>query len=282
MKDKSTSTLKIIIIILIFIVSMLFYTRYIGTSGLNIKEYAIKDENIPKSFEGIKIVHFSDLHYGSTVFEKELKHLVKRINDQVPDIIVFTGDLIEDNVTLSDKDINNIVSILGKLDAKIKIYTIKGNHDYHNDYYDKIIDKLNWTNLNNTYDIIYNNSNIPIIMVGIDDLSQGKPDYKNAFSYLNEINDKYYTIILTHEPDSVNNFKNYDFDLVLSGHSHLGQVRIPFLGAIYTPVGAKMYYDEHYVIDNYDMYISGGIGTSLIKVRLFNRPSFNLYRLYTK
>lgn len=279
---KSNLALKILIIVLIIVVASLFYTCYIGTKGLNIKEYSIHSNLISDSFDGFKIVHFSDLHYGSTIREKELKHLVKRINDQVPDVIVFTGDLVENNVKLSDEEVKSVIDILSELNAKIEILTIKGNHDYDEDYYDKIISKLNWINLDNTYEILYNNSKTPIVFVGLDDLTNGKPDYKNAFSFLNEVDSKYYTIVLTHEPDSVLEFKNYDFDLVLSGHSHLGQVRLPFIGAIYTPKGSKMYYDAHYVEDNFDMYISGGIGTSIIKMRLFNRPSFNLYRLNTK
>ena len=76
--------------------------------------------------------------------------------------------------------------------------------------------------------------------------------------------------------------KNYNYDLVLSGHSHLGQLRLPLFGAIYVPRGSKTYYDEHYKLDKADLYISGGLGTNTLKLRFFNKPSFNLYRFYTK
>ena len=68
----------------------------------------------------------------------------------------------------------------------------------------------------------------------------------------------------------------------MAGHSHLGQIRLPLIGAIYTPKGSKKYYDEHYKVNNADMYINGGIGTSVIEFRLLNKPSINLYRFYTK
>ena len=74
----------------------------------------------------------------------------------------------------------------------------------------------------------------------------------------------------------------YDFNLVLAGHSHNGQVRIPLAGAIYKTVGAKKYYDPEYSLGDTKMYISGGVGTSKYKVRLFDRPSISLYRLYSK
>ncbi len=94
--------------------------------------------------------------------------------------------------------------------------------------------------------------------------------------------DDHYTIVLAHEPDQILDIKNYNFNLFLAGHSHLGQIRLPLIGAIYTPKGSKKYYDEHYKVNNADMYINGGIGTSVIEFRLLNKPSINLYRFYTK
>ena len=74
--------------------------------------------------------------------------------------------------------------------------------------------------------------------------------------------------------------KDKNIDLFLAGHSLNGQVRLPFIGSIYTPTGAKKYYDSKYKIDNTEIYISNGLGTSKIPYRLNNRPSINLYRFY--
>ena len=93
-----------------------------------------------------------------------------------------------------------------------------------------------------------------------------------------------YSILLMHEPDYIDDLNINNYDLVLAGHSHNGQVRIPFIGAIKStlPSGSKKYYDRYYKIKNTDLYISNGIGTSKINFRLFNRPSFNLYRFTNK
>jgi predicted MPP superfamily phosphohydrolase len=91
-----------------------------------------------------------------------------------------------------------------------------------------------------------------------------------------------YSILIMHEPDYINEIEYENFDLILAGHSHNGQVRLPFIGAIVLPPHAEEYYDEYYKINNTDLYISSGIGTSNLKFRLFNRPSFNLYRIVTK
>ena len=69
---------------------------------------------------------------------------------------------------------------------------------------------------------------------------------------------------------------------MLSGHSHGGQVRIPLIGKIYTPVGAKTYYDDYYKLDNKEIFVSNGIGTSTLNIRFNSVPSINLYRLYAQ
>ena len=69
---------------------------------------------------------------------------------------------------------------------------------------------------------------------------------------------------------------------MLSGHSHNGQVRLPIIGKVYTPVGAKKYYDYYYKFGDKELFISNGIGTSGVKFRNLSRPSINLYRLYSE
>ncbi|MDE6292920.1 MAG: metallophosphoesterase [Bacilli bacterium] len=282
---KSTKYLffKIGLVLAVLLLVTLLWARYISTSGLIVKEYAINNTKLNDDYDGFKIVHFTDLHYGSTVFESELKKVVNEINKQKPDIVVFTGDLVESGVSLTDDDIKVLIKELKKINPRIETLAVDGNHDYNNhDYFEKVMAELDWHVLNNTYEFVYGNSKKPIVFVGLKDLMYGKQDYENAFSFINETDEELYTIVLAHEPDQILEFSSYNFDLVLSGHSHLGQVRIPFIGAIYTPVGSKKYYDEYYKVNNADLYISGGIGTSTIKFRFFNKPSINLYRFYTK
>ena len=282
-KNKKYLFLKIGLVLAVLFLATLLWARYISTSGLIVKEYAIKNTKLDEDYDGFKIVHFTDLHYGSTIFEDELKNVVNEINKQKPDIVVFTGDLVESGVTLSDEELNGLVKELKKINPNIETLAVDGNHDYDsNGYYEKVMEELDWHVLNNTYEFVYGKSKTPLVIVGLKDLMYGKQDYENAFSFLNETDEDLYTIVLAHEPDQIMEFSNYNFDLVLSGHSHLGQVRIPFIGALYTPVGSKKYYDEYYKVNNADLYISGGIGTSTIKFRFFNKPSINLYRFYTK
>lgn len=279
-----------ILTIIILIISILLYARYIGTSGLIVKEYKVTNSSIPESFYGTKIVHISDIHYGRTVKKKELKNLVKKINQLNPDIVVLTGDLIDRNTMLTDKMAKVISDILMEIEPTLGKYAISGNHDYKFDKWATIINDSGFINLNDRYDLIYKESTKPIFLGGLSTNSYQKEkaleekikvmnDYfatrteenKNAFPD--------YKIMIMHEPDFIDEINPENYDLVLAGHSHNGQVRLPFIGAIILPPNAKKYYKPYYNVNGTDLYISSGVGTSTISYRFLNRPSINLYRL---
>lgn len=270
--------------LILFVSAILLYSRFIGTSGLNIKEYKIKYSNLSNDFYGLKIAHITDIHYGRTINNKELKNLVEKINLTKPDLVFFTGDLIDKHTKLTDKKKESISKILSEIDASIGKYYIQGNHDYKFKEYDSIIQSAGFIDLNNKFDLIYTKGSDNILISGLSTSLYGKATTQekitSTMEYINTTNNKpNYSILIMHEPDEIDNIDTSKFNLVLAGHSHGGQVRLPFVGAIFTPKKAKKYYDEYYKIKTTDLYISSGLGTSEINFRLFNRPSFNLYRL---
>lgn len=268
---------KICFILLLICILIVIYARYIGTTGLIIKEYSIKNEKLPESFSGLKIAHFSDFHYGRTTDMSDLKNLVKEINLTKPDIVVFTGDFIDKDTKISDDELNNIITILSDINSIYGNYYISGNHDVKFDKYEEMFNNSGFNNLNDKYEIILSTSGKSIMISGI--------KYKSDLNYLEELFKNQlpeFKINIMHTPDTYDSISIYNYDLVLAGHSHNGQITIPFYGAIYTPNGAKKYYRPYYKLDSTDMYISSGIGTSKYNYRLFNRPSFNLYRLTKK
>lgn len=290
-KDKESfkykKLIKFCLLFIFFISSVLLYSRYIGTSGIEINEYKIKNNNLSSDFYGFKIVHITDIHYGRTINEKELNDLVKQINLTKPDIVVLTGDLIDKDTDLNEKDIEIISKALSKIEVRVGKFAIKGNHDYKFKKWDILIENSGFTNLNDTYELIYGNENDYILLAGISTNLYGKltieEKLKGTDEFVNSSEIKpNYSILLMHEPDFIDNIDYSKYNLVLAGHSHNGQVRLPFIGAIYTPNFAKEYYDNYYKLKTTDLYISSGLGTSEINFRLFNRPSFNLYRLTNK
>ena len=272
---KGKSKLKVtLIIIAIAIAGIFVYIRFIATSGFIVKEYAVESEKLPENFNGFKIAHLSDIHYAS-VGKEALDKIVDEVNKMKPDIIVFTGDLYDEYSNLTEDMKLKIIDSLSKLSAPSGKYAVSGNHDYKHDGYKDIITGSGFTYLHNESKLIYYLGDEPIEIVGYPDEREDQPDYSI------ELTDNY-KIALIHEGDSYLNIKDKDFDLVLAGHSHGGQVRLPFIGVIYKVNGAKKYYDAHYKEGKTDIYVSSGIGEVEYKIRAFNKRSFNFYRLYKK
>lgn len=268
--------LKIFITMLILIILLLLYSRFIGTIGLNTKEYTIEDNNISNDFDGIKIVHFSDMHYKRMITKDRIDKIINEINLINPDIVIFTGDLIDQDSEINEDDITYLKEVLSKINAKYGKYSVIGNHDYSIDIeiLRSIYKESNFNLLENSYDIIYGKDNNKLYIGGI---STG------AFSdiVLNKMkyDEESYKIIILHEPDYTDEIISLNPNLILGGHSHNGQVNIPYLKKYFVPTGSKKYYDEHYLVNNTNLYISSGIGVSRYNFRLFNHPSINFYRI---
>ena len=273
--------LKTALIIILMIIGITLYARFIGTMGFDTKEYTIYNNNLPSGFDGIKIVHFSDLHYNRSITSDKVDKIIKEINLINADIVVFTGDLIDKDMNIMDSDYDYLTSAFSKIKSKYGKFAILGNHEY--DEMDKVIKVFNNSDfkyLENDYEIIYNEKNEKIFIGGIGNVSYNLDDIDKTMEYFNSNSDIDYKVMLVHEPDISDKIvENYNVSLILAGHSHNGQVRLPIIGALYTPPGSKKYYDEHYMIDGTNLYISSGIGVSTINYRFWNRPSINFYRI---
>lgn len=271
--------------LLIITLSFLFfaYTTYISTTKVHVREYRINNKKIPESFNGIKIIHFSDLHYGTTIDYNNFKKTIKKINDRKPDIVVFTGDLIDDDYNISSKEQEKLTNLLNQINATLGKYAVLGDED--KDKYNIILNQSNFNILNNDYDLIYNNANKPILLIGLESLTTGNQDIEKAYSYFKQEshNSSIYTIGIVHEPDSASYMINKT-DLILSGHTHNGNIRIPILNYPLIKVsGGKKYNKDYYKIGKTELYISSGLGTdNSTGIRLFCRPTISLYRLSNK
>ena len=121
----------ILSIMLIFFL-ILLYSRFVGTIGRETNEYSIKT-NLNDNFNGLKIIQFTDLHYKKVITEKRIKELINEINKNKPDIVFFTGDLLDKDYKLENKDINFLITELKKIKTTYGIYAIMGDNDYSNE-----------------------------------------------------------------------------------------------------------------------------------------------------
>lgn len=271
---------KIVLIVLVLMIAISLYSRYIGTMGFITKEHSIYHDKLPDDYDGLKIVHFTDLHYKRAISKEKIEKIVEEINLINPDIVVFTGDLIDSDTKLNKNDYNVLINNFNKIKAKYGKYAVMGNHDISD--YEKVKNvykNSDFKLLENSFDIIYNKNNEEIFIGGLGNVTNNQDNIDEMLEIL-ETNHIDYQIILTHEPDISDEIINLtDVSLILAGHSHNGQVRLPFIGHIYSPPYSRKYVDEYYRIKDTDLYISGGIGVSTVNYRLWNRPSINFYRV---
>jgi len=280
MKLRLKSWVKFVLFLILISSFFILYSRYIGTNGLKIKEQSIIDSKLPDNFYGLKIVQISDIHYKVTTNNEELQKIVNEINLLKPDIVILNGDLFNKNINYSKDDYNDLTKILDDINCNIGKYAIKGDNDKNISKWETIINDSDFVNMNDTYEFIYSKGLEPILLVGINSENNMK---KNINKIYEEINQKYdYSILMLHKPDSINKIDYSKFNLILAGHSLNGQIKLPWVGGLIKPSGAKIYYDEYYELDDTKMYISGGIGTNKYKFRFNNRPSINFFRLRNK
>lgn len=251
---------KVLLSIMIVMSLLLIYARFISTKGFKVLEYAIVDKELPNNFNGLKIVHFGDIHYGRTTNLDTIKNVVKEINTLKPDIVIFTGDLYENNLDILDKETKNIINELGKINVTLGKYAITGDSDKKN--YEDIMIESRFTLINDDSAYIYHDDITPIKITN---------NLENV--------DDMFTIGVIHEPDDIDKVNLDGFNIILAGHSLNGQIRIPFYGGIIKRTGAKKYTDSYYELDNTKFYISNGLGTENFSFRFNNKPSINFYRL---
>ena len=271
---------KVFLTIFFFILIIVVYSSFIGTKLIEINEYKVESNTLPESFHGLKIVQFSDIHYGTTINKKELDNITEKINNLKPDIIFFTGDLLDKNITITDEIKKELISSLNNLECTLYKYAIYGDEDLENDEYKDILNNSNFKLLEDHSTLLYYEDITPIEITGYNPIITS-PNYTILTNYVDEQDTtNYYKIVLSHEPDSIDKFINYNPNLVLTGHSLGGLIKLPYLKPIFLKENSKKYYENYYKLNNTDFYISNGLGTSGINARFNNHPSINLYRFY--
>lgn len=283
-KEKKYILRKTFIFIILILICFVLYSKYIGTKGLEVKEYRIVSNKLPVSFSGIKIIHFSDIFYGNTTDQNDLNKISKTINELKPDIIVFTGNLYSNDKKMNKKDKSTIIKFLGSLESNLGKYGVKGYSDYKINI-EEIFLESDFKILNNSYELIYNNSMIPIFLGGLPAISKDILDLNKTFEYFNNseenVKNAEYKILISSEGNAFEKVLKFDnsVNLLLGSSSLNGSVNIPFYGPLYIPKNSNKYYAPYYKLKNNEVFISSGIGTDKIKFRFNNIPSINLYRL---
>lgn len=267
----------IIIMVILFLASIKIYL-YCQNNFLEVTEYEVINSRLPKDFNNFKIVQISDYH--NTKSTKLSNDLIKEISNQKPNLIVITGDLIDANNTNIDIAINLIEDI-----KKIApIYYVTGNHETWIDDYYVLKEELEENGvkvLENEF-ITINKGKSAINLIGIED-SNSVNEIQNKLINSNYQKD-IFSILLSHRPELFDAYIKNEMDLVLTGHAHGGQIRIPFIGGLVAPNQGffPKYSNGIYNKEKTTMIVSRGIGNSIISIRFNNHPELVVITLKNK
>lgn len=209
----------------------------------------------------LKVVHISDLHCDKKI--RNENKLPDIINPLKPDIIVFTGDTLN-----TPKALDTFKDVMKKIKAKIGKYAVRGNFD---DWFWKKLD-------------LFSNTGFKVLDKDKVKLVKDNETFYISGEVLEDIPKNNYSILLYHYPDLIEDLKKFNVDLYLTGHTHGGQVALPFYGAFITlSEHGKKYESGKYVVGDTILYINRGIGLEpALKVRFFARPEITVFNIMPK
>ncbi|AJS57322.1 metallophosphoesterase [Paenibacillus sp. IHBB 10380] len=260
-----------------------FYAVEIEPKSLSVTRIDIANKYVQKSFDGIEIVQFSDTHLGPDYTVDQLQSLVDRMNLMNPDMVVFTGDLMDHYTQYGSNNRELAQKVLAKIEAPLGKYAVYGNHDRGGGgsrVYKRYMEEAGFIVLVNEVHSIISATGERMNIAGLDDFLLGKPQIQST---LQSLRPQDFNLLLVHEPDVVDRFMDYPVDLQLSGHSHGGQVRVPFLKPLITTSLANKYMEGLHSLQGKSrplmLYVNRGIGTTRLPIRLFEKPELTVIRL---
>lgn len=258
------------IIAAIIIVVLLFC--WWQDNRLVVSQIKYENDALPAGFDKFTILHLSDLH--NKTFGKGQLKLIKKTNEISPDIILITGDLIDGrNKTNIDAAMAYVIQAVNIA----PVYFVAGNHEKKSGVYQdlkKRLEEENVTVLDDTCTFLEENGDV-ICMTGIKDprFSSDEIFEKTLETIIDRANG-YFKILLSHRPEKLPLYAKLKINLVFSGHAHGGQIRLPFIGGLFSPhQGVFPKYTSGLITDGTtSLVVSRGLGNSLFPLRVFNYP----------
>ncbi len=273
-KDNKKKMIAICLIMLV----VLFLGLY---NALKIVTYHIDSDNIEQP---IRIALITDLH--SCKYGENQENLINAINEANPDLVLLVGDIYDDVLPNENTSI-----VLGDISEKYPCYYVTGNHEYWSEDVGSILDLVNSfgiTILDGSFDTIeLNGQSINICGITDSDVFKYTAEHSTIRQQLDNLksvkDNGNYTILLAHRPELIDTYREYDFDLVLSGHAHGGQWRIPgFINGVLAP--NQGWFPEYagglYEFEDMDFIVSRGLSRESTRIpRFYNRPELVLIEL---
>ena len=250
------------------------YPLLIERYRFQVNRYEIPIVGLPPEFEGFTVVHLTDLHYGFLMPMAVIRHLIRQANALQKDVIVCTGDYVHEHNRTNQ--IDKVWPELSQLRARQGVYSVLGNHDHWADS-NRSLDCLRRSGQDVRHKAVSITRGLARIWIGgAGDFWEDTPGVDRAFEGVAPEEKK---ILLAHNPDTVDTAFHTRIDLVISGHTHGGQVVVPFWGPPILPVLNKTYSSGLIQTKKATVFISRGLGWAILPVRLNCLPEIAVLRL---
>jgi len=249
------------------VVGSYLYARYVEPNLLMVNREKLENSKLEAP---LKIVFFGDTHIGEFNDHDQLDRIIEKINAENADLVIFTGDLIGSTGKFS-VDPDAISQSLARINATYGKVAVTGNHEY------ALFRKYNYENLMRAagFTVLINDwldiSELNVRLLGLDDAFRGDPD----LNLTDEVLVGSYNILLTHEPDIVDEMDIDAVELVLAGHTHGGQISLPYLTEKILPTYGKKYVQGLFAIGSQgqtDLFVTKGTGMTKLPFRFMNVP----------
>ncbi|MFN2596179.1 MAG: metallophosphoesterase [Pyrinomonadaceae bacterium] len=231
--------------------------------------------DLPPAFEGFRVAQLSDVHHSRIVPLAEVRRAVEVTRSARADMIVLTGDY----TTHERRFIEPCAEELGRLEAPAGVWAVLGNHDHNTDGAEtyRALARHRVNALKNVNTRVARGGE-ELQLVGIDDMSWNQTDWRQAFKGIDRARP---TILLSHQPNAFDEPGAEGVSLIMSGHTHGGQIRLPFIGAPIQRYPEFRYLRGRFVRDGTQLYVSRGTGVIGAPVRVGARPEVAVLRLRT-
>jgi predicted MPP superfamily phosphohydrolase len=251
------------------------YTRTIEPSWIAVTQVHVRMPGMAPAFDGYRIAQISDLHLGDWLQLPQLAQVVRTVNGLGADLIAVTGDFITSHAS---KHAQDLITGLRDLHASDGVTGILGNHDHWSSAATirRVIAESGLLDLNNAVHTLQRGSSL-LQIAGVDDIWERKARLDDVLAAMPR---EGAAVLLAHEPDFADtSAASGRFGLQISGHSHGGQVIVPFIGPLELPLYAKKYPLGRYQVGRMTQYTNRGIGMLQPHVRFNCRPEITVYTL---
>lgn len=249
-----------------------------NTRSIKISTLPVRLRRLPAEFAGYVVTQISDFHLGTWLDSRDLFEIVDMVNSLKPDLVAITGDFVSSK---PERYAPSLIQALSKLEAKDAVVAVLGNHDHYTDSEQirEILRHSNIVELSNQIHSIQRKKSF-LYLAGIDDQLTEHDDLDKVIEMLPD--DETPVILLAHEPDIADiSASSGKFDMQISGHTHGGQISLPYIGHPYLPRLGRKYPSGRYRIGDMILYTNRGLGTSWLQLRYNCPPEIAVFNLHS-